>query len=469
MGKDKTKVKVKNDDNKVGLGRLLLWQSSSVSVSVSALVLGYVSYFCTDALYLEPAIVALVFAGSKVVDSVTDLLAGFIIDRTNTRWGKGRPYEIFMVFLWVATWALFSVPESFSTIMKYIWVFVMYIFMNAVCTTFLNGNNVVYMVRAFKTREQQTKVVAYGSFFNMFAGFAFNIAFPIAMASIATDAAGWSRLVGMIAVPMTCLGVVRMLTIKEQYNNESDNDNTKEKLEVKEVFLLFANNHDAILLALMFILVNVSTGLGVGTYYFKYVLGNTALMSLASVTTVLALPIAFLLPGLRSKLGMRKMCLVGFVVQMAGLIIYGIAGANLPLVLIAVVLTSIGTVPFTMMLNMFIVDCADYNEMKQRPRMEGTMGSVFGLAKKLGAAAGGVVSGFLLSAVNYSDTLPMGIENEAAIIMIRMLSSVIPLILLIAVFLLMRRYRLDDELKGWREEQKAKAAAARAAKEPPEQ
>lgn len=85
-GKEDETMKKKNADKKVGLGRLLLWQSSSVSVAISVLVIGFVTIYCTDTLGLEPAIVGAIFALSKIVDAVTDVIAGFIIDRTNTRW-----------------------------------------------------------------------------------------------------------------------------------------------------------------------------------------------------------------------------------------------------------------------------------------------------------------------------------------------------------------------------------------------
>lgn len=91
--------RIKNPDNKLGFGKLLLWQTSSVSVALSTLVLGFVTIYCTDTLGLEPVLVGTLFMVSKFVDGVTDVVAGFIIDRTQTRWGKGRPYEIFMVFL----------------------------------------------------------------------------------------------------------------------------------------------------------------------------------------------------------------------------------------------------------------------------------------------------------------------------------------------------------------------------------
>ena len=97
---------------KVGLGKLLLWNSSSCSVALSTLMLGYATFYCTDVLQLAPALVGTLFMVSKIFDSFTDVVAGFIVDRTQTRWGKGRPYEIFMLFLWLSTWLLFSCPTK---------------------------------------------------------------------------------------------------------------------------------------------------------------------------------------------------------------------------------------------------------------------------------------------------------------------------------------------------------------------
>lgn len=47
---------------------------------------------------------------------------------------------------------------------------------------------------------------------------------------------------------------------------------------------------------------NIATGLGVGTYYWQYIIGNLGMMGVASVTTILVLPLAFALPVLRKNL-----------------------------------------------------------------------------------------------------------------------------------------------------------------------
>ncbi len=438
--------RIKNPDNKLGFGKLLLWQTSSVSVALSTLVLGFVTIYCTDTLGLEPVLVGTLFMVSKFVDGVTDVVAGFIIDRTQTRWGKGRPYEIFMVFLWLSTWLLFSCPVGFSTVAKCAWIFFMYVFMNAVCTTFLNGNNVVYMVRAFKSKEQQVKLTAYGSFFTMGAGLAFNIIFPMAMARIATSAAGWSRLIGMMAVPLTLLGLIRMLTIKEQYHSEEMTGT--EKLRLSDIMALARINKPMMLVSAARFLQNAVAGMGVGVYYWTYIIGNVSLMGVTAIATVLGLPLAFLMPSMRRKMGMKKMVIYGFAFSALGYLLIFFAGRNMILVIVAGLITSIGVVPFTMMFNIFIVDCADYNEFKGIPRMEGTMGSLTGLAGKIGSAFGGFILGILMSLSGYDGTA--AVQTDAALLMIRMLASIVPLIIFAVIILLLRKYSLDEEMQAVR-------------------
>ena len=438
--------RIKNPDNKLGFGKLLLWQTSSVSVALSTLVLGFVTIYCTDTLGLEPVLVGTLFMVSKFVDGVTDVVAGFIIDRTQTRGGKGRPYEIFMVFLWLSTWLLFSCPVGFSTVAKCVWIFFMYVFMNAVCTTFLNGNNVVYMVRAFKSKEQQVKLTAYGSFFTMGAGLAFNIIFPMAMARIATSAAGWSRLIGMMAVPLTLLGLIRMLTIKEQYHSEEMTGT--EKLRLSDIMALARINKPMMLVSAARFLQNAVAGMGVGVYYWTYIIGNVSLMGVTAIATVLGLPLAFLMPSMRRKMGMKKMVIYGFAFSALGYLLIFFAGGNMILVIVAGLITSIGVVPFTMMFNIFIVDCADYNEFKGIPRMEGTMGSLTGLAGKIGSAFGGFILGILMSLSGYDGTA--AVQTDAALLMIRMLASIVPLIIFAVIILLLRKYSLDEEMQAVR-------------------
>lgn len=87
----------------------------------------------------------------------------------------------------------------------------------------------------------------------------------------------------------------------------------------------------------------------------------------------------------------------GFVVAILGYIVMFFANGNLMMVVVASLLTTLAIVPFTMMQPMYIVDCADYNEMIGNPRMEASLGAISGFAGKVGAALGGLVMGAVLS------------------------------------------------------------------------
>ena len=91
------KTKEKNEDERLGFGKLLLWNSRMVSSAIVTLMLGFLMIYCTDTLKVSPAYISIILVASKVLDGVTDMFAGFIVDRTKTRWGKARPYEIFIV------------------------------------------------------------------------------------------------------------------------------------------------------------------------------------------------------------------------------------------------------------------------------------------------------------------------------------------------------------------------------------
>lgn len=81
----KEQRKAERKAGKVGIGKLILWNSSSCSVALSTLVLGFATFYCTEVLQLNSAMVGTLFMVSKIFDSVTDVVAGFIVDRTKTR------------------------------------------------------------------------------------------------------------------------------------------------------------------------------------------------------------------------------------------------------------------------------------------------------------------------------------------------------------------------------------------------
>lgn len=391
---------------------------------------------------MAPALVAVMLVASKVLDAFTDAVAGFIVDKTKTKWGKARPYEIFIIGLWLTTWLMFSTPKSWSTVVKCVWVFIMYALANSVCMTFLNANNTPYVVRAFKG-EQITKLTSYGAVVTMLPAFLFNILFPQVLAKIAYSPAGWSRTIAMFAVPLAAIGLLRMIFVPEKY--DVDVETEKDPLKFKDVFTLLKTNKYILIIAFMTLVFNFVCNMGVNTYYYTYIVHNIGAMSITSMATIIAIPLAFVFPKLISKSSVAKLMKAGFVIAAIGYLLNFIAGANIPLLTVAAVLTGAGTVPASMLSALVIIQCAEFNEHEGRHRMEGTMSSLVGLASKVGAAVGTGLLGVLLQASGF-------VADEAkipasAITMIRMLFTLIPMALYFITALTLNGYnKLDKEL-----------------------
>lgn len=100
--------------------------------------------------------------GIKIVDGVTDLLAGYVVDNTKTKLGKGRPYEFCVVLAWACTVLLFSASPAWSLAVKCVWIFVMYTLVFSIFSTFLNAGESPYIIRAFGSRVAVTQISALG-------------------------------------------------------------------------------------------------------------------------------------------------------------------------------------------------------------------------------------------------------------------------------------------------------------------
>ena len=429
----------KNKEDSVSLGQLLLWQSRGISSAIGMLIFGFLMIYATDTLKIAPAVVSLILVLSKVVDGFTDLVAGFIVDKTKTRWGKGRPYEIFIVGLWLCTWLMFTCPVGFSTPLKCVWIFLMYTLANSICYTFLNANAAPYTVRVFKS-TQIVKVTSYGSIIPMLAAVIFNIVFPTMMGSIATSPAGWSRLVGMWAVPMAAIGLLRMIFVPEKYDVDVA-ENKQEKLQIRHILTLVKTNKFILIVAAMTFVFNFVCNMGVGVYYFTYIVKNVGMMGITSLAAIVSLPMAFFFPKLISKFSTVKLMMAGFLISAAGYLINFFAGASIALLAVGGLLTGVGTVPASMLSVLLILDCADYNEWTGHHRMEGTMSSLNGFASKVGAAIGAGILGVLLSIVGF--TGDVNTTSQGAIMLIRVLYSLVPMALYLLTALSLKNYKLD--------------------------
>lgn len=438
------------DPNKPSFKEGMLWSSRGVSQSINIIILGFISIYCSDILGLNIGVVGTILMASKIFDGVTDVIVGYIVDRTNTKLGKGRPYELCLIGYWLCTVLLFACPSGWESTVKVIWVFVMYTFINSIFGTFLASSIIPYQIRAFNSQDKYVKYGVYSGLISMVAAVLINMIFPIMMVRLGTSAAGWTVMIASIAIPATLIGLLRFFFIPEKFNVDAQTD----KINLKDVFIVLKSNRYIYIVALMTFIYNLVMNLGVSVYYFKYIIKNIELMGIASMVSMVMLPVLIIAPAVMKKITPAQFCMVGCLSCVLGYVINWFAYDNFPVLMAGGLLTGAGVIPISMFSSLLTIECADLNEYEGRPRMEGTLGVVTGLGQKLGSAFGAFILGVLLNMAGYISTAEDVIVDQpsSALLMLRLLMSLIPAALYLLTAISIKFYGLDKRIGKIREE-----------------
>ena len=403
-----------------------------------------IAFYCTDIVGLSAAVVGTLFLVSKIVDAFTDLGFGFLLDKTHTKWGKARPYEVFIIFEWIFTVLMFNIPNV-STTVQYIWLFIMYTMVNAVCATALGGIDSVYMARAFTTEGNRIKAMSINGFIVMFCSIVFNIVFPSWLAGKGTTQAGWTTLVISLAVVMSVIGILRFVFCKEIVEDEADENGkaATNDLTLKESLGLVAKNkYLFIVVGLMFLTFIVNNMQTATTYYFKYIYGDLAAQGTAAITSMVVVPALVVFPALSKKFGTTKIlqacCLIGTI----GLVIRTIGGPNMPTIILGGLLFGIGTLPISMMINTYLIDCMDYGEWKTGVRIEGLVASIANFASKVGQGVAVGLVGVVMGIAGYDGMA--AVQSATANNAIVFLYNLLPIVIFVLMFILSLMYKVDS-------------------------
>ncbi len=454
------KVAKVKDPNKLGIGRLLAYKSSDVSAAaVSFVVLSYLTMYCTDTLGLNPAILGTLLMVGKIIDGAVDIFYGWLVDNTNTKLGKGRPYELCIVGMTLTTILLFSASPAWSTVVKYAWVFSMYTFVFSIFGSLRTAGNIPYTIRAFSNNNTLlTKVASYGGMITMFGSIAVSTTFPMVMKSLATSAGGWTTTLAIYMVPLTLIGLLRFIFIKE--DPAVDAGQQYQKVELKEIFTMLAKNKYVWFYALASLCFNVSTSLGAASYYFKWIVGDEGKAGIVSIMSFLLVPVMLTFPIIMKKLKhLGKMVALFSFVSAAGYALVFFAGANMGLIIAGMILAGLVTLPMSYYSVLFISRCCTYNEMLGMQRMDGSSNILALFMANFGGALGSFISGILLSLGNYNYGEGVASQPDSALMMIRLLYTLVPALLVVGCGICAWKFiALEKKIPTWEAEKDAQKA-----------
>ncbi len=422
-----------------------LWSTRGVAQAINFVLVVYVTFYSTDLLGLNPAIIGGILLASRIVDAVTDLGFGYILDKTHTRWGKARPYEVFILIEWLFTILLFNTPQHASATVQYIWIAVLYILINAICATVLGGIDSVYLARAFTTEQNQIKAISINGVIVMICSIAFNIVFPGFLAAGGKTLSGWSSMVISLGVVMAVLGILRFIFCKEIVKDEPNEDGkrTTNDLSMKEsLSAISKNKYLFIVVGLMLITSIVNNMQSATTYYFKYVFGDVGMQGTVAITTMIVVPALIVFPALAKKFGTTKLLQVSSAIGILGLGIRSFGGTNLATLIIGGILFGIGTMPIALMINTYLIDCMDYGEWKTGVRVEGLVASIGNFASKVGMGLASGLTGLIMGLAGYDGLAE--VQTASANNAIVFLYNYMPLILFCVMLVLSLMYKVDS-------------------------
>ncbi|MDF2674462.1 MAG: hypothetical protein K0R09_2730 [Clostridiales bacterium] len=464
MGKtviNTTNKVIKENNNKVPRGYIPAWTTRTVALAINFVLMMQITYYGTEVAGLSAGLIGTVLLVSKIFDGVTDLAVGFIIDRTRTRFGKARPYELFIVPLWIFTIMLFSTP-NWGTAGKAAYIFTLYSLINGVCATFLNGSEAVYMGRSLKGDVQRAKVLSISGLATMILSAASSIALPILMNSWGVQPGGWTKIALVFGVPLMIIGLGRMYFIKEidvEQASSNVSNVSNEKISLKEAIKALAHNKYVFILGGAVLLANLVTNMSgvVGTYYFTYIVGDLSMLSIVGMVGLIAPVILLLFPLAMRTIGAMNFVRIGLVGAVIGNVIKFFAGANVGLVVVGQLLSGIGSSTVTMMIGIFIMQCMDFGEWKTGKRVEGTLNSVTSFASKVGSGLASASIGIIMGLAGYVGKAE--VQSASANTAIIWTFSLIPAILCAAMLIILHFYDLDKKMSQIHEEIKARKAS----------
>ena len=132
---------------------------------VSAAAGAFVTMYYTDSVLLSAAFIGTMMLFTRLLDGISDIIMGIIIDKTYTKYGKARPWVLFSAFPLILSFILMlNVPSVLSDTATKIYVVVTYIFYSVICFTAVNGAYSTLVTLICPNPEERTGFTSARSF-----------------------------------------------------------------------------------------------------------------------------------------------------------------------------------------------------------------------------------------------------------------------------------------------------------------
>ena len=394
---------------------------------LNAVLATYLNVYYTDVLKLTHvwggAFLVVFPIVSKIIDAITNVAMGYIIDRTHTSQGKARPWLLLSAPLLAVTGVLlFTVPAASETV-QVIWVMVSYnLFYSFAYTIFNMSHNLMVPLSTRNTTQRGGLSVFNQIATIMMSGILVALVFPmVIMPKIGVDKAKWITLMSVLSILTLPLTLLEYYFTKERVTLEEQNtQNTQQIAFVKQLKAIFTDKYMLLIYAYFLIYTMGSSIKNLSLVYFcNYVLGSyndgvtqTMLSVIGGIPMGLGI---FAVWPLAKKFGKRNVTLAGFILYAIGGAVCWMFPTHMTLMLVGQFIKNIGGLPCAYVFMALFADVLDHLEWKTGFRADGVAMSVYNIiAVAMVGICTGVFNGLLGSAGYVAPEIINGVTVAAA-------------------------------------------------------
>lgn len=421
----------------------------------------FLFYYYTDVFGLSAGAVGTLFLVARLWDTVNDPMMGVIADRTQTRWGKYRPYLLwFAIPYGIGGYLVFANPDL-SPHGRLLYAYVTYTVMMMIYTA-INIPYSALMGVMTPNSAQRTSLSSY-RFVCAFTG----QLLIVASARPLVDALGGGDEATGFKFTMAIFAFLAVGLFFFTFAN------TRERVEPpvgqqsdlrKELRLLWQNRPWRVLFfAGIFTLANVAMRGAVTLHFFKYYVGDdgspwigafdrtTVFMTTGTLALILGVACTKWFTRFADKRTLMIVLSAANALTMAAFFVVPPAATGLMLVLNCVGTFIIGPTP-ALVWSMF-ADAADYGQWKFGHRSTALVFSAAQFAQKMGLTIGGFLAGWMLELFGFVANVA---QSANGLLGIRLLFSIVPAAFALAGVLAIWFYplrqadvtRMERELAG---------------------
>ncbi len=389
--------------------------------AISAFLLVYY----TNVVHASPAAAASIIAVSKLLDGVSDLVMGYIVDHTHSKYGKARPWIARLCIpLAVCTVLMFSVPSSFAGKAQIAYMFLTY---NLVSTIFYTGINVPYATMQGLMTMNQYERGLLGNFRNLLATAGTMTINTVVLkltgffgGGDAYTQKGWTLTFVILMIVFAVLNMFMFFTCKERVNEDANTDekNIQQVSFAKGLLGLVKNKYWILMVISLFAMYfMMSCFFGSAVYFTTYNMGNDGyyatvsnLLSIAQIVTL------FITPFVMKKLSKRNLFMAGMTLATVGFVISGLS-TSYSVICLSSVIKGIGFGCGGASMFGCLQDAITYGEWYNGYGTAGMGNAASSFCMKVGSGIGTAALGWILSAgkfdaeVAVTDQLPSALAS----------------------------------------------------------